>query len=517
MADQEFDVVIVGAGVAGLASAVTLTKHGLKVAVVESRSIIGGRARSWVDGVTKDPVHIGPHVVVTEYPNFFKLLEELGTRDKIVWQPWRHFLTWVKGRQDFHIRTKALPAPASWGPASIADPFVTWADKHSTVPASVHCLSMSEAQIEALDDESGMEFLRRLGVTEDYIQHFWGFLSHAILNVPIEEVSASALVRFFRRLVGRSSMEMGFANCGLGELLFPAKELLKKLGAVVLTNTEVTSFIGEQDCQGVVLDTGVKMRARLGVISTLPPQTVLPLLPKTWIETHPAIRDLQLLKPCKYLSVYIWFDRKVSEGKQMWARTYGNKDDLNCEFYDFSEIYTGKDKDGKPWKERPSFIGSNIIDAERCGDMTDDQIVEGTMKELEERFPQVREAKVVHSVVNRVPMAIHRPVVGTEKVRPDQKTPVKGLYFGGCWTKTHFPSSMESAARGGYLAADKLLEANGKVGDSAIHYPEIALTARLVGALDFLRPVFIAPFFKVLVALSGGGGPLQQSKLQSKL
>ena len=124
-----------------------MAKKGLKVVVLESRSILGGRARSWIDGVTRDPVHIGPHVVVSEYPNFFKLLEELGTRDKIVWQPWRHFLTWVNGQKEHHIRTLALPAPASWGKASILDPFVSWADKHSTVPAAVHCLSLSEEQL----------------------------------------------------------------------------------------------------------------------------------------------------------------------------------------------------------------------------------------------------------------------------------------------------------------------------------------------------------------------------------
>ena len=33
----------------------------------------------------------------------------------------------------------------------------------------------------------------------------------------------------------------------------------------------------------------------------------------------------------RYISVYIWFDRKVTEGKQMWARTY-NKDDLHLDF-----------------------------------------------------------------------------------------------------------------------------------------------------------------------------------------
>ena len=70
---------------------------------------------------------------------------------RIVWQPWRHFVTWVKGRQEHHIRTLPLPAPASWGPVSVVDPFVSWADKHSTVPAAVHCLSLSEEQLMELD------------------------------------------------------------------------------------------------------------------------------------------------------------------------------------------------------------------------------------------------------------------------------------------------------------------------------------------------------------------------------
>eukprot|EP00931_Biecheleriopsis_adriatica_P063555 TRINITY_DN3850_c0_g1_i1.p1 TRINITY_DN3850_c0_g1~~TRINITY_DN3850_c0_g1_i1.p1 ORF type:complete len:532 (+),score=86.93 TRINITY_DN3850_c0_g1_i1:37-1596(+) len=504
--EQEFDVIVVGGGVAGLASAVTLTQKGLRVAVLESRSILGGRARSWVDGVTRDPVHIGPHVVVTEYPNFFKLLEQLGTQDKIVWQPWRHFLTWVKGRQDYHIRTKPLPAPASWGPTSVLDPFVSWADKHSTVPAALHCLSLSEEQLMELDDESGADFLRRLGVTEAYIQHFWGFLSHAILNVPVEEVSATALVRFFRRLVGRSSMEMGFADCGLGELLKPAKQLLEKLGSVVLMNTEVTGFLGDNRCEGVVLDSGERLRARMGVVNTLPPPTFLPLLPQAWLQAHESLRSLEKLKPCKYLSVYIWFDRKVTEGKQMWARIT-NEGDLNCEFYDFSEIYTGTDSRGTLWKDRPSFVGSNIIDSGRLGDPSDEEIVEGTLRELRERFPEVEKAKVVHSVVNRVPMAIHRPVVGTEKLRPEQASPVPGLYLAGCWTKTEFPASMESAARGGYLAADRLLEANGQASSAAVPYGNISLSARMVGALDVLRPFLLAPLFRALVRLSGGQVP----------
>jgi len=513
MADGEkVDVVVVGGGVAGLAAAVTLAKSGLKVTVLEKRSILGGRARSWIDGVTRDPVHIGPHVVVSEYPNFFKLLDQLGTLQKIVWQPWRHFVTLVKGRQEHHIRTLALPAPASWGPASISDPFVSWADKHSSVPAAVHCLSLSEEQVLELDSQSGANFLRSLGVSEAYITHFWGFLSHAILNVPVEEVSATALVRFFRRLVGRSSMEMGFAGCGLGELLTPAKGLLHELGSQVRTSCEVKGFLGEGRCSGVVLDSGEEIHSTLGVISTLPPQTLLQLLPQAWLSQHQSLKSMEALKPCEYISVYLWFDQKVSEGKQMWARTY-NKEDLNCEFYDFSQIYPGTDRSGRPWKERPSLIGSNIIDSGRLKNMTDDEVVEKTLQEIQETFPLALEAKIVHTVVNRVPMAIHRPVVGTEKLRPDQLSPVKDFYISGCWTRTDFPCSMESAARSGHLAADKLLQQSGRDSESAIAYPPISLSARLLGALDILRPYVLAPFFRSLVQLSGGSAQVAQSKL----
>mmetsp|Transcript_9904 Transcript_9904/g.21007 ORF Transcript_9904/g.21007 Transcript_9904/m.21007 type:complete len:525 (-) Transcript_9904:104-1678(-) len=515
--DVEVDVVVLGGGVAGIASAMTLAQRGLKVTMVEKRSILGGRARSWVDGITHDPVHIGPHVVITEYPNFFRLLELLGTREKIVWQPWRHFLTWVKGRNEHHIRTLPLPAPASWGLAAATDPFVTMADKHSTVPAAVHCLSLSDEEVMALDDESGADFLRRLGVTEVYIQHFWGFLCHAILNVPVDEASATAMVRFFRRLVGRSSMEMGFSDGGLGDLLTPAKRILSDLGASVLTGVDVTGLLhGEAgSCAGVLLDDGRRLHARHGVISTAPPDALLGLLPDAWLETHPSFRDLERLKPCRYLSVYIWFDRKVTRGKQMWARV-SNKEDLNCEFYDFSEIYTGNDSNGIPWRERPSFVGSNIIDAGRLDEMSDEALVEGTLREIRDQFEDAKDAEVVHSVVNRVPMAIHRPVVGTERIRPDQRSPVPGLYLAGCWTRTDFPGSMESAARSGFLAAEKLLESQGMaVGPVAIPYGEIALGSRLVGRLDFLRPFIWGPLFRWLSGqrASGGGGEPPRSKL----
>ncbi|WP_442576080.1 flavin monoamine oxidase family protein [Microbacterium sp. F51-2R] len=66
---QQFDTIVVGAGVAGLTAARLLTRHGQKVVVLEARDRIGGRVwtvrheghvtdlgASWIHGITGSPV-----------------------------------------------------------------------------------------------------------------------------------------------------------------------------------------------------------------------------------------------------------------------------------------------------------------------------------------------------------------------------------------------------------------------------------------------------------------------------
>ena len=62
---KKYDVVVIGAGISGLLAALTLSKHGKKVLVLEKRQHIGGNCNSYmVDGYQVDTgVHAITHLV----------------------------------------------------------------------------------------------------------------------------------------------------------------------------------------------------------------------------------------------------------------------------------------------------------------------------------------------------------------------------------------------------------------------------------------------------------------------
>jgi uncharacterized protein with NAD-binding domain and iron-sulfur cluster len=94
--------------------------------------------------------------------------------------------------------------------------------------------------------------------------------------------------------------------------------------------------------------------------------------------------------------------------------------------------------------------------------LSDGELVEATAREIAEFAPGAARAKLQHAVVNRIPMAITCPTPGSECRRPPTLTSVPGLLLAGDWTRTHLPSSMESAVRSGLLAAERVLASVGR-------------------------------------------------------
>ena len=76
MQDQ-IGIIVVGAGIAGMAAALELARAGLKVAIVEARDRVGGRVFTKRDSVANAPVELGAEFIHGRPPEIMDCLREL--------------------------------------------------------------------------------------------------------------------------------------------------------------------------------------------------------------------------------------------------------------------------------------------------------------------------------------------------------------------------------------------------------------------------------------------------------
>jgi zeta-carotene desaturase len=78
------------------------------------------------------------------------------------------------------------------------------------------------------------------------------------------------------------------------------------------------------------------------------------------------------------------------------------------------------------------------------------------LSELAEFFPKVKEAKLEKAALIKEVHATFGVPPGIDAARPRAVSPWPNLFLAGDWVQTGWPSTMESAARSGHLAAEEL-------------------------------------------------------------
>ncbi|EFJ49392.1 hypothetical protein VOLCADRAFT_80651 [Volvox carteri f. nagariensis] len=248
-ADGQADVVIVGAGVAGLSCAVTLAQRGVKPIVLEASDGVGGRVRTdVVDGFLLDR---GFQIFLTGYPEAQSSLDYSALQLRPFYAG---ALVWQGG--SFHRVADPLRHPLD-GLASLTNPVGSPLDKVRVGLFRLKSLLGSLDELLARPETTTAERLKAEGFTDAIILRFFRpFLGGIFFDRQLR--TSSRLFEFVMRMLATGS------NClpagGIGAV---AEQLAGKLpqGAITL-NARADAVRGRE----VTLADGTKLTARRGVV-----------------------------------------------------------------------------------------------------------------------------------------------------------------------------------------------------------------------------------------------------------
>jgi zeta-carotene desaturase len=172
-------------------------------------------------------------------------------------------------------------------------------------------------------------------------------------------------------------------------------------------------------------------------------QKLLPALP----PGPPRARLEQLLTGFSHsplTGIHLWFDREITDLNHAVLL------DATVQWlYNTSRIQP----------ERQSMRDGHLIElvvsaSKSLVSMGRQEILDLAVRELNFFFPAMHNAVLLKAAVVKEVRATYSIVPGLDRLRPGAESGWPGLMLAGDWTATGWPSTMEGAARSGYLAAE---------------------------------------------------------------
>lgn len=443
MPSSQAPVVVIGAGLAGIAAACSLADQGIPVLLLERSSRLGGRAGSHrsAHGVATP---IGSHLTLGCCTAYTELLQKLDTWHMVSKQERLRITVAAEGSQAT-LEAGPWPGPLTLAPSFLRYPFLDRRAKLATVRGLAAILRGDEA----LPEETFAAWLKRHHQPPTARRFVWELITAPTLNSSAEQAAAQFALLVFRLAVLARSKEataLGFLPQDASALLAPTGSYLQarggqlRLGAgVKRIDSDATS---ESRCNksrfAVHLTNGESLCAPY-VIGAVPHGELLRLLPPAWQEL-PVFANLTRLPQRPIVDTFLIYDRPILEEPVLTIPG-------------LPAVWVFP----LPPKSNEQQINVSISCPGELVTLAPARIVSWTHTHLATALPEVGTARLVDAHVQKHIGATFSAAPQHQWLRPSALTPIPGLLLAGDWTATGWPATMEGAVRSGLKAASHVV------------------------------------------------------------
>jgi squalene-associated FAD-dependent desaturase len=446
------EIVVVGAGLAGMAAALRCADSGARVTLLEKRTRLGGLTWSFThDGLTMDN---GQHVFLRCCTAYLDFLDRVGSAGDVHIQD-RLDVAVVRNGRTAVIRRDRVVAPLHLARSLLSYSLVPWAER-ARIGLAAAALGRLDLDDPSLDEETFEHWLVRHHQGPAAISHLWELICLATVNLPSSQASLAMAAKVFQAglLTDASAGDIGWSTVPLGQLHGARGEAALAKAGVAVHKGEQVQAVTPLHPAGAAGEAGggarFVVRTATGeltaeaVVVALPHYCVEDVLPAGALHSEPA-----RLGSSPIVNVHVHFDRKVTdlsfaagEGMAQWV-------------FDRTEASGAG---------RGQYLAVSVSGADEYIGGRRDQLGHQAVEALGRMFPRVAEARVLSTLVTREHHATFRAEPGSSGHREPSRTRLRGLALAGAWTSTGWPPTMEGAVRSGLAGARVALAATRTAG-----------------------------------------------------
>jgi 15-cis-phytoene desaturase len=431
------DVIVVGAGLAGLTCALRLVQKGYKVTVFEKRAVLGGRTSSWnEDGMD---IESGLHKVLGVYRAMPELLSDVGVslNDIVNWVDAVEFHSPTDHPSSGYFTLAPLHRPLRTLRHALSSPYISWSERGRLMVFMISGILDFVRNPGGFDDISVVEYARRYGVEEKTLRKIMHPLTQGVFFIPPEEYSAYAtFAPIVAGLKRGGTFRVGAFRGGMSDVLIaPIVRAIERHGGTISTETAITNLVIENEKVVGVESENMHHDADHVVLAT-PIGEAQRLLQLHFSEQQWA-KDIIGMSTVSTISVQ--FD--LPSPAFATDHTHFSNTELCC----FAEqVHT-------TFRKTKGRLSCIVYPAEALLMRSDEEVIQTTREAAAKLGIQLEGA--IRARVVRHSKEFYGMHPGAEALRPLGSTPVPGLTLAGDYMKQPFLASMEGAIISGNRAA----------------------------------------------------------------